>query len=98
MLELKLFRKNTKLIGLIFGVVPDFQKKGVAGGMIMHFANDVDKPGFSYTDLEMNWIGDFNPGMNKLVELLGATVRKTHITYRYLFDPGMPFSRASKVS
>lgn len=98
MYDLKIGKKYTKLIGLIFGVVPDFQKRGVAGGMIMHFAKQLNKPGFHYTDLEMNWIGDFNPSMIRLVELLGATIRKTHITYRYLFDRKTKFQRAKKVS
>lgn len=96
--DLKVSKRFTKLIGLIFGVVPDFQKKGVAGGMIMHFADQLNTPGFHFTDLEMNWIGDFNPGMIKLVELLGAKVRKTHITYRYLFNRQAEFHRAKPVS
>lgn len=94
MYDLKINKKYSKLIGLIFGVVPEFQKRGVAGGMIMHFASQVNKPGFHYTDLEMNWIGDFNHGMIKLVKQLGATVKKTHITYRYLFDRNKTFERA----
>ena len=98
MYDLKISKQYTKLLGLIFGVVPEFQKRGVAGGMIMHFAKQVNKPGFHYTDLEMNWIGDFNPGMIKLVEQLGATVKKTHITYRYLFDRKLEFKRALKVN
>jgi len=96
--DLKISKPYTKLIGLIFGVVPEHQKKGVSGGMIMHFANKVGKPGFKYTDLEMNWVGDFNPAMIKLVSQLGAKVRKTHITYRYLFDRDAKFERAMKVS
>jgi hypothetical protein len=96
--DLKVSKPYTKLIGLIFGIIPEYQKKGVSGGMIMHFADQVGKPGFKYTDLEMNWIGDFNPGMQKLVGQLGATIRKTHITYRYLFDRNAKFERATKVS
>lgn len=98
MYDLKISKQYTKLIGLIFGVVPDFQKKGVSGGMIMHFAESVNKPGFQYTDLEMNWVGDFNPGMIKMVGQLGAKVKKTHITYRYLFDRHAEFKRAKIIS
>lgn len=98
MYDLKCSKKFTKLIGLIFGVVPEFQKRGVSGGMIMHFADNVGSPGFRFTDLEMNWIGDFNPAMIKMVGLLGAKVRKTHITYRFLFDRDAKFERAKKVS
>jgi hypothetical protein len=95
--NLKFRKKNSKVIGLIFGVVPEFQKKGVADGMILFFEDEVAKPSFKYTDLEMNWIGDFNPKMIKLVNYIGGKVRKTHITYRYLFDRNKEFKRASTV-
>lgn len=95
--SLKVKKINTKAIGLIFGVVPEFQNKGVADGMILYFEDEVAKPNFKYTDLEMNWIGDFNPTMIKLVNYIGGKVRKTHITYRYLFDREKEFKRASTV-
>jgi hypothetical protein len=46
-----------------------------------------------YTDIEMNWIGDFNPKMLSVTRLLGSTICKTHITYRKLFDENRPFER-----
>jgi len=49
--------------------------------------------GFHYTDLEMNWVGDFNPGMMHVAEQVGGKIIKTHITYRYLFDRNVPFKR-----
>ena len=90
----KIFRNASRALGLIFGVVPDFQRKGLEAAMIAQFAADTQKPGFNYTDLEMNWIGDFNPHMMKLMKDIGAKIRKTHVTYRLLFDPSKPFSRA----
>jgi hypothetical protein len=98
MFDLKVARNYTRLVGLIFGIVPDFQKKGIANGIIMRFADLVRKPGFDYADLEMNWVADFNPSMMKLAEQIGAKILKTHITYRYLFDRNKPFERAKKVS
>ncbi|MCB2209173.1 MAG: hypothetical protein KQH67_12855 [Bacteroidetes bacterium] len=95
--NLKIKKSNTKVIGLIFGVVPEFQNKGVADGMILFFEDEVAKPSFKYTDLEMNWIGDFNPKMIKLVNYIGGKVQKTHITYRYLFDREKEFKRAVTV-
>ncbi len=95
--NMKIRKASSKVIGLIFGVVPEFQNKGVADGMIIHFEDIVAKPGFRYTDLEMNWIGDFNPTMIKLVEYIGGKVHKTHITYRYLFDRNKEFKRADSV-
>lgn len=90
---LKARKVCTRAVGLIFGVVPEFQGKGVAEGMIVHFEDAVAK-GVKYTDLQMNWIGDFNPKMIKLVEQIGSTIKKTHITYRYLFDRNREQRRA----
>ena len=51
------------------------------------------KKGFQYTDLEMNWIGDFNRKMIIVVKQVGGEIGKTHHTYRYLFDRNKPFQR-----
>ncbi len=83
-----------KAYGVIFGVVPRFQGKGVEGGMIKAFADIGTQPGFQYKELELNWIGDFNPPMIKLANQLGFSVAKTHVTYRYLFDREKDFRRA----
>jgi len=62
----------------------------------MTFSKVAIAPGFPYKELEMNWIGDFNPSMMKVVENIGGKIHKTHVTYRYLFDRDKPFSRAKK--
>ena len=95
--RVKLIKNVTRAIGLIFGVVPDYQGKGLEAFMISHFANEVKKPSFKYSDLEMNWIGDFNPKMMKLLDSIGANIKKTHVTYRYLFNREKPFARAPLV-
>ena len=91
--DLKIRKVCTRAIGLIFGVIPEFQGKGVAEGMIVYFEDEIAH-GVNYTDLEMNWIGDFNPRMIKLVKQIGGKVKKKHITYRYLFDRTKEFERA----
>jgi hypothetical protein len=96
--DLKVGKNFTKMVGLIFGVVPDYQKKGIPNGIIMKCAEMVVRPDFKYTDLEMNWIGDFNPSMMRLAESIGAKIRKTHVTYRYLFDRKKAFTRAKRLS
>jgi hypothetical protein len=83
---------------LIFGVVPEHQGRGVEGGLVMAFGDIALNKGFPYKDLELNWIGDFNPTMMKVAEQIGAAIRKTHVTYRYLFDRTKPFKREKKVS
>ncbi len=94
--DLKIRKVCSRAVGMIFGVVPEFQGKGVAEGMIVFFEDEVSE-GVNYTDLEMNWIGDFNPKMINLVKQIGGKVKKTHITYRYLFDRTKGFERAKVV-
>jgi hypothetical protein len=87
-----------RVMGRIFGVVPEHQGKGLEGGLIKAFEKIVLTTKFHYTDLEMNWIGDFNPSMMKVCEQIGARIRKTHITFRFLFDRTKPFKRYRKVN
>ena len=84
-------KKDKKTFGIIFGVVPEHQGKGVETGLIGSTQEMVT--GLGYSDIEMNWIGDFNPKMLAVTKLLGSSVCKTHITYRFLFDPNRPFER-----
>uniref|UniRef100_UPI004048CF07 hypothetical protein n=1 Tax=Roseivirga sp. TaxID=1964215 RepID=UPI004048CF07 len=87
-----------KALGIVFGVVPTHQKKGVEGGLVVSFVNDMAwKEGFHYKDIEMNWIGDFNPKMMRVVEQIGSEIAKTHITYRKLFDETKEFKRAPAI-
>lgn len=84
-----------KALGIVFGVVPTHQKKGVEGGLVVSYVNKMAwKEGFPYKDIEMNWIGDFNPKMMRVVEQIGSEIAKTHITYRKLFDETKEFKRA----
>jgi len=98
MFDLKVRKTCSRVIGRIFGIVPKFQGKGIEAGIIMEFTKWAFKPSFQYTDLEMNWIGDFNPSMMKMVEQIGGKIRKTHVTFRYLFDSNKPFERAKQVN
>jgi len=94
-----LWRKECKkAFGFVFGVVPEFHAKGVEAAIIKAFANVALKPGFQYTQLEMNWIGDFNQAMVHMLEELGSKVVKTLITYRLLFDSTKEFKRHKRLS
>jgi|WetSurMetagenome_2_1015567.scaffolds.fasta_scaffold01071_14 hypothetical protein len=94
----RIARKLSKAYGLIFGIVPDHQRKGVEGALIMSFARLALSKHFTYKELEFNWIGDFNPSMMHLLDEIGAKICKTHITYRYLFDRSAVFERAPIVN
>jgi hypothetical protein len=83
----------TRMFGVVFGIVPEHQSKGVEGYMIVEAAKVV-QPKNKYKEIEMTWIGDFNPKMIRVVESLGATRFRTYLTMRKIFDPDVPFARA----
>ncbi len=87
-------RSSRTMYGLVFGVVPEWQGKGVEGAMIKFVETDI-LPLRRYDDLIMLWVGDFNPKMIKTCERLGATRHRTLATYRIIFDPDVPFHRAA---
>lgn len=82
------------MYGIVFGITPEHQSKGVEAAMIVEAGKviQVDKS-IPYVDLQMNWIGDFNPKMMHLVEQIGGRIYKTHATFRYLFDREKEFHR-----
>lgn len=93
-----LFLKHTggikKFVGLVFGVIPEYQGKGVEAAMVSRFrAYIYNYKNFPYPDFEMNWIGDFNPKMMNVAKLIAEDIYKEHATYRYLFDREKPFER-----
>ncbi len=91
-LWLKLRGVNRKFYGLVFGVVPEHQGKGVDGLLIWSGAIAIRKSG-KYDFMELQWIGDFNPKMIAIARSLGTKQCRTLITYRKLFDPNKPFER-----
>jgi len=91
-LWLKKFKENSKMVGIIFGVVPQWQKKGIDGFMICEGTNHLRK--FTkFKETELQWIGDFNPKMIKIAKNLDTSVSRKLVTYRYLFDQNKPFER-----
>lgn len=88
------FRKtNRKAFGILFGVVPEHQGKGLDGAMVNNSKRILQEVYRRYDDYEMNWIGDFNPKMINIVAQVGADISKRHATYRKLFDETKPFKR-----
>ena len=82
-----------KIFSLVTGIVPEHQNKGVDAAIVVAAARHI-QPLKKYDELELAWIGDFNPKMMSMNEAVGAKLYKTHITYRKLFDPNRPFERA----
>lgn len=85
-----------KIFGVAFGIVPEFQGKGLEGALVQASAK-LTQPKARYKTFEMNWIGDFNPKMMHVAESVGGSIIKTHITYRKIFDPSIIFERAKMI-
>lgn len=91
-LWLKATRKNKRFVGIAFGVVPEWQGKGVDSYLIVEAAKIIQHK-LDYEEYEMQWIGDFNPKMIAVAESLTPERSRMLITYRYLFDRNKEFRR-----
>ncbi len=79
---------------IIMGVKPKFQKLGLESALIMK-AHDAVVPLNKYKEVELSWVGDFNPKMRAIHESMGASLGKKHLTYRCLFNDTKDFKRSS---
>jgi hypothetical protein len=97
-LKLLYYKKRVITRGrlLLSGVIPEFQRTGVIGGMYIKLTDSMKASG--YEELELSWVGDYNITVNRMYGQFGATKEKTHITYRYLFDQQAPFERFNNLS
>ncbi len=91
-LWIKKTRHCDKFVGLVFGVTPEWQGKGVDSYMIVEGAKLIQGQNL-YENYEMQWIGEFNPKMINVAENLGTYRSRTLSTYRYLFDQTREFRR-----
>lgn len=89
----KNFKPLEKMFGVVFGIVPEHQAKGVEAALVLSIAEYVWSKKLNYKFFEMNWIGDFNPKMMKVATDVGGEVYKIHHTYRFLFDRTKEFKR-----
>jgi hypothetical protein len=74
------FEKIDRFRGIIFGVIPKYQNKGVYSGMVAKvYEVALNDPYLKSTELA--WIGDFNPKMHALFKVINAQKTKVHFTY-----------------
>ena len=93
-LWLKRFKENKRFVGLVFGVVPEWQGKGMDNYIIGEACSIIQSDASPYTEYEMQWIGDFNPKMLNVGYGLGNVKKSRELTtYRYLFNRTKPFKR-----
>ena len=70
---------------VILGVKTHFQKSGIESALFWHM-DSVMKKNPQYKEVELSWVGDFNPKMRALHEAVGGIFSKRHITYRKYFN------------
>ncbi|HMD01084.1 MAG TPA: hypothetical protein VKH37_13065 [Ferruginibacter sp.] len=93
-LYVKKTKPNKRFVGIVFGIVPEWQGKGIDAFIIGEAAKALQNDQTPYQEYEMQWIGDFNPKMINIAESLGAVFKSRNlVTYRYLFDRTREFKR-----
>lgn len=84
--------KMTRARALVGGVHPSYQNSGVESSIFLHIYKTFEKKPW-FKELELSWVGDYNPKMIAIYEAIGAKRAKTHITYRYLINDKITFIR-----
>lgn len=91
-----LYLKHKKVISrcrvLVMGVVPKFQKSGIESAIFYQLRQVLLRKKW-YNEMELSWVGDFNPKMISIFEAVGGKKVITHLTLRYLFDRRKQFKR-----
>ena len=97
--DLKVRKVCDRAFGIIFGITPEFQGKGIESAIMTHILETYIETGRSpYKSFEFELIGDFNPLMNRMIErYVCATKHKMHTTYRYFFDRTREFQRCPRL-
>jgi GNAT superfamily N-acetyltransferase len=88
----KITHKMTRMRAVAGGVHPSHQNSGIESAIFLQLYN-VFKRKRWYRELELSWVGDFNPKMIAIYQALGASRAKMHVTYRYLINRDLTFKR-----
>jgi len=88
----KATHKMTRVRALVGGVNPSHQNSGIESAIFLNIYN-VFKRKKWYKELELSWVGDYNPKMIAIFEALGGKKAKTHYTYRYMINKNILFVR-----
>ncbi len=82
----------TRVRAIVGGVLHSYQNTGVESA-IFYQLYQVFKRKKWLREMELSWVGDYNPKMLAIYEALGARKAKTHITYRFLIKDKLNFMR-----
>jgi hypothetical protein len=82
----------TRMRAVVGGVHPKYQNSGIESTIFLQLYKVFDRKPW-YKELELSWVGDFNAKMMAIYEALGGKKAKTHVTYRYMINKNLPFTR-----
>jgi hypothetical protein len=82
---------------IAMGVIPKYQKNGIESAIFYQLRQVMLKKTW-YKEIDLSWVGDFNPKMMAIVKRAGGWYGNTHLTYRYLFDRTKEFKRAAIIT
>jgi hypothetical protein len=88
----KMTNKITRVRAVVGGVLHSHQNTGVESA-IFYQLYQVFKRKKWLKEMELSWVGDYNPKMVAIYEALGAKKAKTHVTYRYMINDKLEFIR-----
>ena len=86
----RMTHEMTRLRAVVGGVLPAHQNSGVESAIFLHLYEVFRKKPWM-KELELSWVGDFNPRMIAIYEALGARQTKVHATFRLLMNKDLPF-------
>jgi hypothetical protein len=82
----------TRMRAVVGGVHPQHQGSGIESAIFLQLYHVFLKKPW-YKELELSWVGDYNPKMIAIYEALGSKLAKTHVTYRYMINKELEFMR-----
>jgi ribosomal protein S18 acetylase RimI-like enzyme len=88
----KATHEMTRMRALVGGVHPTHQNSGVESAIFLQLYKVFQKKPW-FKELELSWVGDYNPRMIAIYEAIGARKAKTHITYRFMINKKLLFIR-----
>jgi hypothetical protein len=88
----KITHEITRMRAVVGGVHPSHQNSGVESAIFFQLYKVFKKKPW-FKELELSWVGDYNPRMIAIYEALGARIAKTHITYRYMINRELTYIR-----
>lgn len=93
-LKLLYYKKRavTRSRVFIFGILPEYQNSGILAALFYQLVKVLAKRP-RYKEIELSWVGDYNPRMLSIYDKIGGKLMKKHVTYLYHFDPNVQFKR-----